>query len=63
MAVVDGEYKFMYADVGSNGRVSDLRVFGQCSTKEALEEGSLDIAYPAQTKRVLLCLLATKLFL
>ena len=27
MALVDADYKFLYVDVGANGRISDVRVF------------------------------------
>ena len=42
LAVVDAEYKFLYVDVGCNGRVSDGGVFNRCSLYHALETGLLD---------------------
>ena len=29
MAIVDADYKFIYMDIGCNGRVSDGGVFGR----------------------------------
>lgn len=43
MALVDANYKFLYVDVGCNGRVSDGGVFGNCSLSRALEENILHI--------------------
>ena len=36
-------YKFIYIDVGSNGRASDAGVYRHSSLSRALEEGFLDI--------------------
>ncbi|GFG28312.1 hypothetical protein Cfor_11327 [Coptotermes formosanus] len=56
LAVVDAEYKFMYVDVGCNGRVSDGGVFNTCSLYEALESGTTKlppaIPLPGQTQPV-----------
>ena len=43
MALVDANYKFIYIDVGSNGRASDGGVYRNSSLSQALEEGSLNI--------------------
>ena len=37
MALVDADYRFLYVDVGSNGRVSDGCVFRGCTLFNALE--------------------------
>jgi len=37
MAVVDADYKFIYVDVGCNGRISDGGVFRNSTFSEALE--------------------------
>lgn len=46
MGICDGDYKFIYVDVGSNGRISDGGVFNKCSFAEALERGSLHLPQP-----------------
>jgi hypothetical protein len=43
LAVVDAEYKFMYADVGCNGRVSDRGVFSRSSFYHAMEIGIAEL--------------------
>ena len=43
MALVDGDYKFKYVDVGCNGRISDGGVFKNCSLSTALEANQLNI--------------------
>lgn len=43
MAICDGNYKFIYVDVGSNGRISDGGVFNKCSFVKAMENGSLHL--------------------
>jgi len=56
LAVVDAEYKFLYVDVGCNGRVSDGGVFNRCSLYHALETGTvglpLAIPLPGQAQPV-----------
>jgi len=42
-AVVDAEYKFLYVDVGCNGRVSDREIFNRCSLYHALETGTAGV--------------------
>lgn len=46
LAVVDANYKFLYIDIGCNGRVSDGGVFQQSSLFTALENNSLNIPPP-----------------
>ena len=48
LAVVDADYKFIYIDVGCNGRISDGGVFKNSSLYRALEEGTLTI--PSECK-------------
>ena len=43
MALVDAQYRFIYVDVGVNGRVSDGGVFSRCSLNKAIESNSLHI--------------------
>ncbi|KAM6992687.1 uncharacterized protein LKV04_008658 [Tautogolabrus adspersus] len=47
MALVDSSYRFLYVDVGCNGRISDGRVFGGCSLQGALENRMSNIPPPA----------------
>ena len=46
LAVVDANYKFLYVDVGCNGRVSDGGVFKNSSLFAALESKSLKLPSP-----------------
>ena len=43
LALVNSNYKFIYSDVGSNGRASDVGVYRNSSLSRAPEEGFLDI--------------------
>ncbi|KAL1279366.1 hypothetical protein QQF64_026039 [Cirrhinus molitorella] len=47
MALVDSSYRFLYVDVGCNGRISDGGVFGGCSLQNALENRTVNIPAPA----------------
>lgn len=46
MALVDAQYRFLYVDVGANGRQCDAGVFANCSLSSALEKNSLNIPGP-----------------
>ena len=46
MAIVDADYKFIYANIGCNGRISDGGVFRDSSIHQALEENRLNIPGP-----------------
>ncbi|XP_049315669.1 uncharacterized protein LOC125779122 [Bactrocera dorsalis] len=46
MAVVDASYKYLYIDVGCNGRISDGGVFSKCSLQYALDTDSLNLPPP-----------------
>jgi hypothetical protein len=48
LAVVDAEYKFLYADVGVNGRVSDGGVFRESTLSSAIARNSLN--FPSNKK-------------
>lgn len=43
MAMVDADYKFLYVDVGAQGRVSDAGVFNNCKLSHKLEHDLLRI--------------------
>lgn len=47
LALVDADYKFLYVDVGCNGRVSDGGVFRYSSLSEALDRNTLNVPGPA----------------
>lgn len=46
LAVVDAEYKFIYIDVGTNGRVSDGGVYRDSPIASALATNSVNIPVP-----------------
>lgn len=46
MGLVDADYRFLYIDVGCNGRVSDGGVFANCSLSTALSTNTLNIPGP-----------------
>ena len=43
MALVDSNYRFLYVDVGCNGRVSDGGVLRGCSLQQSLEQKTANI--------------------
>ena len=47
MALVDSDYKFLYVDIGCNGRVSDGGVFRGCTLQQALEQQTANIPPPS----------------
>lgn len=47
LALVDAAYKFLYVDVGTNGRDSDGGVWEKSSLKEAVESQQLHILPPS----------------
>jgi hypothetical protein len=48
MAMVDANYKFLYVDVGCNGRVGDAALFNGCLLSQALERNALSIPLAAK---------------
>lgn len=46
LALVDAEYKFLWADVGANGAASDAQIFTQCELREAIEDRSIGLPPP-----------------
>lgn len=46
MALVDADYKFLYIDIGANGRCSDGGVFEDCTLRTALEDGTVGFPPP-----------------
>lgn len=47
LAVVDADYKFMWASVGAEGSASDCGIFNRSSLGEALEDQTLGLPEPA----------------
>lgn len=43
MAVVNGNYKFLYVDVGAEGRSADGGTWGNCDFKKAIDAARLNI--------------------
>ena len=43
LAIVDANYRFIYTDIGCNGRISDGGVYRNCNIAKALENNSLSI--------------------
>lgn len=46
MAVVDANFKFVYASVGTQGRMSDASLFGQSDLRRAMDRGLLNVPNP-----------------
>jgi len=46
MALVDADYKFLYVDVGAQGRIGDAGVYSNCKLSKLLEENKLKIPPP-----------------
>ena len=47
LALVDADYKFLYVDVGAQGRASDASVWDRCNLHAYLEGDRLDIPQPS----------------
>lgn len=47
LALVDADLRFIYLDVGANGRVSDSGVWNKCSLKNLPDRNVLHIPPPA----------------
>ena len=50
LAAVDATYKFVYIDIGCNGRISDGGVFSRSKLSTALERNTLQIPPPSPLK-------------
>lgn len=46
LAVVDAKYRFMYVNVGAQGRISDAGVYNQSKLSKALERNLLNLPTP-----------------
>lgn len=47
MAVADAYYRFLYVDVGCNGRASDGGAFNKCSFASAMNADALKLPQPS----------------
>lgn len=46
LALVDADYKFIWADVGGNGSASDAQIYNDSELKECIEDGALGLPDP-----------------
>ena len=46
MALVDGDYKFRWAEVGTNGAASDAQIFNDCELHDMHDDGQLPFPAP-----------------
>ena len=47
LALVNGQYKFRWVDVGTAGSCSDAQIFNTCHLKRKLDDGSIGFPDPA----------------
>ena len=47
LALVDGQYKFRWVDVGTAGCCSDAQIFNTCHLKRKIDDGSIGFSDPA----------------
>lgn len=47
LAIVDADLKFVYVDVGTNGRVGDAAIWNKTNLKRCLDQGKLKIPMPS----------------
>ena len=47
LALVDGQYKFRWVDVGTGGSCSDAQIFTACHLKRKIDDGSIGFPDPA----------------
>ena len=47
LALVDGQYKFIWVDVGTAGSCSDAQIFNTCHLKRKIDDGSIGFPDPA----------------
>ena len=48
LALVDARYRFLFADVGTNGRISDGGVWSKCALRHQIESGQIELPPPAK---------------
>ena len=47
LAFVDGQYRFRWVDLGSQGCCPDAQIFNSCQLKDKIEDGSIGFSEPA----------------
>ena len=47
LALVDGQYRFRWVDVGTAGSCSDAQIFNTCHLKRKIDDGSIGFPDPA----------------
>ena len=47
LALVDGQYKFRWVDVGTAGSCSDAQIFNTCHLKRKIDDGSIGFPDPS----------------
>ena len=52
LALVDGQYKFRWVDLGTVGSYSDAQIFNTCHLKRKIDGGSIGFPDPAPIARV-----------
>jgi len=51
MAMADADMKFVFVDIGKNGRASDGGIWAECALRKAIEENTLSIPAPVEVNR------------
>ena len=46
LALIDADYKFIWAEVGANGSSSDAQIFNDCELREVIENGTIGFPDP-----------------
>ncbi|XP_052124334.1 uncharacterized protein LOC113216352 [Frankliniella occidentalis] len=50
LALVDADYRFIFVDVGANGRASDRGIWNRCSLKKYIESDRSKVPKPSQLR-------------
>ncbi len=52
MALLDGDYKFIWVDVGSNGPSSDAQIFEDCKLKCVIDQDVIGFPHSRPSARL-----------